>query len=486
MGTPGITPGAATTPNATETTAGWVGSAPNVLEFVGRFLNIKKHQQDQARVELQGAIQLSQAGWPVDPKTFSKLVKKSGLPVATDDKTLSAFFSSGVEEHQAKQGGGGSGAMTGMGSGGPPGQGGQPQASSPEHQAIQDAMGKIKSSGKPLEAGEMIALQMNALTARARDTQAKLQNTQNMTAQQKADNELQLSQLKEKAIQGDNEARGQLMRLGDIPVNIDLEKWNGMTDTQRKGMFDIIAGNESQAERAARGTRVGESMITSGRFSNPADAFKAGQIMAAGGELPSDLKAKMKPYTFNELSEEALLGSTLQQMGVPSDKLPGVLSAAQAGGLENALPTGMKPLAFKAWELEEQRGELEKLRYEKELEIAQRMASAEARKGITDEQKHWIDTFKSLTEMNKAHKGSVPDSLMKGAQAKAAKAMGMDVKEVQSWYDWITGGSHLEFTPHLSDDSKSTVDRMTDGDSGQQQPPNVDPSVGQYLQGMSK
>jgi hypothetical protein len=464
-----------------ETTAGWVGAAPNLLEFVGRFLNIKKHQQDQAKQELSSTLALSQAGFPVDPKTFSKLVKKSGLPIATDEKTLSAFYGSEMENKKNQQGEGNS-----QGGAQQP-QGPQPMKVDPNGpksaQIIADAHNKVLSSGKPMDAGEVIATRMNYLAAKAKETQEKLQNTQAMSAQQKAENELRIEDLKSKGLNGDNEARGVLMRMGDMTVNVDFEKWSAMTDAQKKGMFDVISGNESPAERSVRSTNIAESLMSSGRLANPSMAFKAGEILASGGELPQNIRAAMKPNTFAELADQTLMAGRLVELGVPPDKIGPTMRAAAAGGLENALPKGMKPLAYKAMEQSETQSELEKLRYEKEVEIASKMAAAEGRKGIAASQQNDINTYKELVMMKNAG-GKIDKDILMGAQAKAAKALGMDVSEVKDFWNFVTGGTHLEFKPNVTDESKGTIDRLTGGSSGMSSPDMN--TMQKYLRGSQK
>jgi len=476
MGTPG-------TPSAEQNSTSWVSHSDNVLDFVGRFLSVKKHQQDQAKSELQGAMSLSQAGFPVDPKVFSKLVKKSGLPIATDEKTLQAFHSSAIEEKEkGKQG---QGQPQGQGqqgqAGGPPSV--QAPDGSPQYvKEVAEAHNKIAQTGKPLEAGEEMGLYMNVLAGRAR----QLMNTKATSDQQKAENELHVEDLKAKGLSGDNEARGTLMRMGEVKVDTDFEKWTAMSKDQQKGMFDIMAGNESRSELAQRSTRISESLMTSGRFRDPESAFRAGKILAEGGSLPADLAKKMKPYGFDDLAQQTVIGGRLLEMGVPPDKLGQTMRAAAAGGLENALPQGMKPLAIRAMEIDAEKLQLEELRYGKELEIAKRAAAAESRKGITDEQKAQLEEFKSLVELKKSG-GSIPDEIIKGAQGKAAKALGMEPSEVKTLFNFFTGGTKTEYKPRVTDEGKSQIDKLV-GKQAQDEDQPTEGSKGfkGFVQGLTK
>jgi hypothetical protein len=435
----------------------YLGKSDSVLDFVGRFLSIKQHQQAQAGEQLQSAITLAQSGFPIDVKAFGKMVKKSKLPIATDDETLRAFYDTEIAN---KRDGKTVADPMSMMKGQPKPMEAQP--GSPDYvKSAVDAHNRITSSGKALSPGEMMGQYMNVLAGRAR----QMMSTKAATDQEKANNELHIEGLRGQAMQGDNQARGRLMAMGNIPINVEFEKWNAMTDTQKKGMFDIMAGHESDAERAARGQRIGESLVTSGRLTDPASAYRMGDILASGGQVPADLRAQVKPYTFSEMADQATLGEHLIQMGVPPGRIGSVMRAATAGGLENAMPTGLKPIAVQQLGLEQARLGMEQLRYAKEIEIAKRATAVEANKALSEQSKADLQSFKDLVELKKMG-GNIPPDLLKGAQIKAATALNMDVKEVDSFWHFLTGGTNLEFSPHLSDEGKGTVDKF----SGKAQP----------------
>src|ERR1700756_5761412 len=94
---------------AEQNTTSWLGQSLSVMDLVGRFLNVKQHQKNQATQELLNTVKLHKEGFPIAPEIFSKLVKKSGLPIATDEKTLRAFYDTqnqpaGKEGQQQGQG----------------------------------------------------------------------------------------------------------------------------------------------------------------------------------------------------------------------------------------------------------------------------------------------------------------------------------------------------------------------------------------------
>jgi hypothetical protein len=474
MGSPGTPPNA-----AEQNTLSWMSHSDSVLDFVGRFLNVKQHQKDQAKAELQGAMSLSSAGFPVDPKVFSKLVKKSGLPIATDEETLKAFHSSTAEMKEKQAGGGSQQPQGGGASAGAPPSMQAPDGAPQYAKEVAEAHNKIASTGKPLEAGEEMGLYMNVLAGRAR----QMMNTRAMTDQQKAENELHVEDLRTKGLLGDNEARGSLMRMGEIKVDTDFEKWTAMSGAQKKGMFDIIAGNESRAELAQRSTKISEGLLSSGKITNLNDAYRAGRILAEGGQLPPEIK--VKSASFDELAHQSVLAGRLVELGVPPDKIAQTMKIAGAAGLENALPTGLKPVALQALQLDEKKVKLEELRYQKELEIAKRMAAAEGRKGVTDAQKAQLEEFKSYVEIAKAAGGKLPEDIKKGIIDKAAGALGMEATEVKDFFNFVTGGTHFEYKPKVTDESKQAIDELTDepsegGDDTEEETPSekVDKTVG--------
>jgi hypothetical protein len=188
--------------------------------------------------------------------------------------------------------------------------------------------------------------------------------------------------------------------------------------------------------------------------------LQAGQILAAGGELPASLKSKMKPFSFSELADQSRLMGQLIELGVPPDKVGRTAQSAAVGGLENALPKGLKPVVLQQLELDKERLGLEELRYAKEIEIAAKATAAEQRKGMNDADKATLEEFKSLVELKKAG-GAIPDSIIKGAQAKAGKVLNLEPKETNTLFHFLTGGTKTEYVPHVSEEGQATVDKFS-------------------------
>jgi hypothetical protein len=454
MGTPNVTP------DADQNTVSWLGQSSGVIDLVGRLVSIHQHKQQQAMSQLQGAVQLQSAGFPVDPKSFSKLVKQAKLPIATDPDSLKAWLSSQMDSKAGKDTSQGQKDQAKGGGQGQPMQ--APDGASPEHQQAVDMANRIQR-GEKIDPGEVMQLRIKTLASQA---QKKL-NMQAQTDDQKARNTLQVETLKGQALAGDKEARGKLMSLNEIPFDIKQEQWTTMNEEQRQGVLDVAAGHESQGEKVARGQRISESLISSGRLNDPESAMKAGNILASGGTLPPEIKSKMKPFTFSELADSAKLSGELVELGIPAAKLGQVMASAEVGGLENALPKSLNPIVLQQLQiqrgqlgLEKERVGIEGLRYAKEVEVATRMTAAEQRRGITEEQKAQLDNFKSLVELKKAG-GDIPKDILKAAQVKAASALNMQVEEVDTFWNFLTGGTELKFSARLTDEGQKVVDKFS-------------------------
>jgi hypothetical protein len=60
--------------------------------------------------------------------------------------------------------------------------------------------------------------------------------------------------------------------------------------------------------------------------------------------------------------------------------------------------------------------------------------------------KEFFENFQALVMMKKAG-ASVPKEVMDSYTAQLAEKSGMDVTSAKHWWNYITGGSHLEFSP---------------------------------------
>lgn len=396
-------------------------------------VGIKDARQKQATDQLERMMKAAEAGFPIDPKAIEKTAKRAGLPIASHEDMKGMID---PKLNGSDKGGGGStpgGGTTG---------GGSPQ-SNPNAAVVQGKQGVHARREAALNAwiGQALAL------SRARGDNALKQE------QLKG----QMLDLKAQAAQGDKEAVGKLMAAGEIPFNINQVQWQGATDEQRRAMIDMAAGHESDAEFKKRATGISESLIASGKITDPSQAFKAGEILAKGGQLTGDTAAAVNKYTFSELADQAKLANELVQLGVPPDKIAGVTRAAAAGGIQNALPTALNPIVlqelnaqkahYKAMEAAEQsKLTLEQRRLLLEVRNAQTTAKKLDLAEQREDAKESVEFFKSLVDIRKAG-GKIPDAVMKQAINNLADKAGLDVSETKSFWDYLTGGTSYEFTP---------------------------------------
>jgi hypothetical protein len=469
-----------------QSTVSWLGQSQNVMDLIGRFINIKEHKRSEAVNQLGGMMKMAEAGFVPDEKAFAKYMKQAGLhlPVPKTLEDMKALYGAMKDEKDGK------GPGEGKGQGNADGQqtqqqqtqptGGMPQGMEQNKftQGLMDAQQKL-STGKPLTDQEHSQMYLNGIAARA----VQLMNTNAATEQQKANNLLTVQNLHAQALAGDDKASGTLMRHGDVPFNFQLEQWSKLDETGRGRVLSMFQGYESDAQRTERASNIAQSLIGTGRVRNPADAFKAADALSRGQEVPAGIQ--MRSQSFKEMADQAVLASTLQEMGVPADQLGAVMRAADAGGLENALPAGLgRTFNERRLELEQQRVGLEVLRMQREVEIANKMAAAEARKGITDAQKAQLEEFKSYAEIAKAMFGKegkqLPEDLRKALIDRTARALGMETEEVNTFWHFITGGTELKLKrPELSKESQSEIDKQIEGE-----PETVPAGVGKYLRGI--
>lgn len=348
-----------------QSTVSWLGQSNNVMDLIGRFINIKEHKRSEAVNQLGGMMKIAEAGFVPDEKAFAKYMKQAGLnlPVPKTLEDMKALYGAMKSEkegtafgQEGKKGGGQEQQQGGQG---------QQAAGLPEGmaqnkftQSLMESQQKL-ATGKPLSKEEESQMYLNGIAARS----LQMMNTKAATDQAKADNTLTVENLHKQALGGDKQAVGALIRHGEMPFNFQYEQWSGMNDKQRGEILDIAAGHESDGQRVERSSNIAQSLINDGRVKDVKDAYKIADILSKGGEIPPDLAGKMKSRSFNDLAKQTQLGATLQEMGVPSNKLGSVLRAAESGGLENVLPGNLgKSFNERRLELESQRMELEKAR----------------------------------------------------------------------------------------------------------------------------
>jgi hypothetical protein len=468
---------------APQSTVSWLGQSQNVMDLIGRFINIKQHKQSEAVNQLGGMMKMAEAGFVPDEKAFAKYMKQAGLnlPVPKSLDDMKALYGAMKSEKEGtafgQEGKKGGGQPQGQQQGQPQAQG-MPQGMEQNKftQGLMDAQQKL-SSGKPLSPAEHSQMYLNGIAARA----VQLMNTNAATEQQKADNMLTVQNLHARSLSGDDKATGTLMRHGAVPFNFDFERWTQLDEGQRSRMLNTWAGFESDAQRLDRSSNIAQSLISSGRLKNVKDAYRAADALSRGQEVPADIQ--MRPQSYKEMTESAILGSELRDMGVPGDQLQSVMRAAEAGGLENALPGNLgKTLNERKLELEQQRMGIEELRYQKEVEIAARMTDAERRKAAAGAKNEQYERAKELVMMAKQNKIKISEDIVKGQEKVIANYLGMDPVEVHHWYK----ADETRYVPRaLSQEGQSAVDQFVgEEDKSEEKPPAVSPDVSKYLRGI--
>jgi len=296
---------------------------------------------------------------------------------------------------------------------------------------------------------------MAKMKGETEENQLKLQNT--------------LSTLHNEALNGNAEALGKLMAHNDIPFNLQAQAWQKGTPEQRQKMMDVARGAETDAQVAARKDAIYGQLMSDGRFKDPSMGMKAAEIIAKGGELPTEVRNSMVPNTMTDLVKESQLGNQLIEMGVPADQVGTIAANAQKVGLANALPTGMKPLATRQVEAAEMRTGVEVARFKAEEMHYQAMAAAMDAKMKEEGAKADLEMFKSLAEVKKLSPSAVSDDMIKAAQTRAMRAMGWTETETKGFWNTITGGliptMNRGFRPQMTPSGQSTIDKSIGGGS---------------------
>jgi len=410
----------------------------------------KKQNAAQEFDRLMKAVDM---GLPVDPKQIEGTLKKSGIKLMQPDEMKAHL--------QAKQSGAadnllkptGATGATGVAAGAQPNGGTQTQSPTG---AVAGAKQTQKQAQQSLLAGLVQhRLEMAKMKGETEENQLKLQST--------------LTDLHNKALNGDTEALGKLMAHNDIPFNLESQAWQKGTPEQRQKMMDVARGAETDAQVAARKDAIYGQLMADGRFKDPSMGMKAAEIISKGGELPTEVRNSMVPNTMTDLVKESQLGNQLIEMGVPADQVGTIAANAQKVGLANALPTGMKPLATRQVEAGEKRTAVEVARFKAEEMHYQAMASAMDAKMKEEGAKADLEMFKSLAEVKKLSPSAVTDDMIKAAQTKAMRAMGWTETETKGFWNTITGGliptTNRSFRPQMTPSGQSTIDRSIGGSS---------------------
>jgi len=410
----------------------------------------KKQNAAQEFDRLMKAVDM---GLPVDPKQIEGTLKKSGIKLMQPDEMKAHL--------QAKQSGAadnllkptGATGATGVAAGAQPN--GGTQAQSPTG-AVAGAKQTQKQAQQSLLAGLVQhRLEVAKMKGETEENQLKLQNT--------------LTDLHNKALNGDTEALGKLMAHNDIPFNLESQAWQKGTPEQRQKMMDVARGAETDAQVAARKDTIYGQLMADGRFKDPSMGMKAAEIISKGGELPTEVRNAMVPNTMTDLVKESQLGNQLIEMGVPADQVGTIAANAQKVGLANALPTGMKPLATRQVEAAETRTKVDVARFRAEEAHYTAMAAAMDAKMKEEGAKADLEMFKSLAEVKKLSPSAVTDDMIKAAQTKAMRAMGWTETETKGFWNTITGGliptMNRSFRPQMTPSGQSTIDNSIGGPS---------------------
>src|SRR5689334_1862967 len=191
MSTPNVTPN-------TESSMSFLGHSDSILDLVGRIVSIHQHQQQQAMSQLQGAIQLQGAGFPVDTKAIMKFAKKAKLPIETNPENLKAWLASQMDTKSGQDTS--SGKPQGTQGGGDQSMQAAPGASQSHQEAV--AIANRLQRGEKVAPEEITALRIRALGEAA----LRSNNLQAATEEQKQQNALQVESLKGQAMSGDKTA----------------------------------------------------------------------------------------------------------------------------------------------------------------------------------------------------------------------------------------------------------------------------------------
>ena len=412
-----------------------------VMGLMEKILAVKAAQQQMAGVKLQSMMDMVKQGFPVDPKQATKLIKQAGLPISTKPEDMMVDV---AVDRQTKQG---QNAFTG-------GAGVAGVAASSKKVADDtQKQGQLPKDATPEQKKEFF---LNTIAKMSRQKM----NMQAMTDQQKAENELHIEQLKSQAMNGDEGAVGKLIVMGVGHFDLNYATWAKMTPEQQHSAAAIAAGAETEAQTAERATRIGDSLLTSGRLNDPTKAYQLGKIYASGGAVPTELQASIKPFSFDDLAKESELANNLVQLGLPANQVGSALHAATVGGLENALPKTIKPIALEGLKLQQQqvgleqkRVDIEVQRYKQETARLQKLDDMEKNKQLSEENKQTLDMFRAAVESKKAGY-EFPKDVMKGLTAKIADMAGMDTEAVDHWY-----GTTYSFVPRLTPEGGKVVDK---------------------------
>jgi hypothetical protein len=419
--------------------------------IVNSIANIHTARQNAAASQANQLIALTKAGWGPMLKSgaLEKSLKMAGIPIASAEEIHGTMSGAQDAAQAATQGAAGAGAGPEDPTGAAPGSG---IPKEPPYDAA------VRSAKNPVERARAQAnIFVDGLSRQAAMV-ARLKGQTETALNQTA---YHLAELKKKATGGDEQALGQLYKLGEIkPPDIDYTTWSSMDDAQKHRFLNVHSGALSDVEQAKRVDMIYTTV--QGRFTNPADAHAAAAALAAGQPLPPAIEARMKPMTLSEQLDSVSTMAKLADAGFPSDSINQMAHDVGLGG-EGVLPPGFQSLREKQLAMEGKRvgieGQQVQNQYEQlhgydvtmpdgstqhmpgslQLEYAQVQNTAKEleAKAQSQEQLAALDTFKSLAEIKRSG-GKVDSAVMEAANKKVAELFGYHIEETQRLWNWIT------------------------------------------------
>lgn len=417
---------------------------------IAQIVAAHEQKKQNAAQEFDRLMKAVDMGLPVDPKQIEGTLKKSGIKLMQPDEMKAHLQAkqSGAADDLLKPAGTG---PTDVAAGAAPNGGTQKDPTA----AVAGAKQTQQQAKESVLSGLVKhRLEVAKMKGETEENQMKLQNT--------------LSDLHNKALNGDAEALGKLMAHNDIPFNLQSQAWQKGTPEQKQKMMDVARGAETDAQKASRKDAIYGQLMSDGKFKDPAMGMKAAEIIANGGELPTEVRNSMVPNTMTDLVKESQLGSQLIEMGVPPEQVGSIAANAQKVGLANALPTGMKPLATRQIEMGEKRNLIEIARFKAEEMHYQAMAAGMDAKMKLEAAQGDLALFKSLAEMKKAGI-NIPEDMVSAAQTKAMRAMGWTETETKGFWNHVTFGmiptTNRGYRPQMTPSGQSKIDSAIGGGS---------------------
>jgi hypothetical protein len=452
-------------------------------------------KQNSAMQKMQQLLQAQeQYGFPASPQALVKLAKQAGLHPPTKPEELQGLIDIG---HGAapgptdpKTGKSSQTSQSSQRTGGPEA-GAKAQVGAQPMSNIQSVrQGQLTKQQQQQQYLEHWATSAVQAAQQRGESAAKITQLHN-----------QVTDLKSKALNGSpqeqQEAVGKLMSINEIPWTLDRQEWTTASPEQKQGIINMAAGYETDAQKQQRTTALMGTFMTSGKFTDPEAANKAATAIVHNQPIPADVRASMKPYTMTELTQQVQIMNDLVAAGVPPDRLASTMAAAEVNGIPNSLPTKITPiivqeLGIKKQELALQQQEVgirgQELGIEQQrLKAEQAHYEADAAKvdvaAKLEQNKEFFSNFQALVMMKKQGGVDIPKEVEDSYMAQLADKSGLDVKEVNNWFHFITGGTHLEFTQKVAGDVSSAGAGKSQAQPGA--PPTAS-SLGQFYKSAKK